>query len=151
MTLIGLDLLGASTPAPSLADVRAGRAVIWKGMTGEAVTYVQALVGVIADGNFGDKTKVAVEDFQRKNGITADGFVGPSTMAALDRLAGGQGGVSRADFSTPDATSIAPTTSTALTVPAAIKASLDGVPTWKLVLGGLGAVALGFGIYEAVS
>lgn len=36
-----------------------------------------------ADGVFGARTAAAVEEFQRKNGLTADGIAGKQTMAAL--------------------------------------------------------------------
>jgi len=35
------------------------------------------------DGIFGSKTRTAVISFQKKNGLTADGIVGPKTLAAL--------------------------------------------------------------------
>ncbi len=35
------------------------------------------------DGIFGSKTTAAVKDFQRKNGLTADGIAGPATLAAM--------------------------------------------------------------------
>lgn len=35
------------------------------------------------DGNFGAKTTEAVKLFQKKNGLTADGVVGPKTRAVL--------------------------------------------------------------------
>ncbi len=35
------------------------------------------------DGIYGAKTKQAVKDFQRKNGLAVDGIVGPKTAAAL--------------------------------------------------------------------
>ena len=36
-----------------------------------------------ADGDFGNDTRAAVLAFQRRNGLTADGIVGPQTWAAL--------------------------------------------------------------------
>ena len=41
------------------------------------------------DGIFGTKTRKAVEYFQRKNGLTADGIVGPATLRALGMTASG--------------------------------------------------------------
>lgn len=94
-----LGRLSSIGGSPSLDSVRAGKAVIKQGDKGSAVEYVQALVGVVADGNFGPKTKSAVESFQLARGLSADGVVGRETMSALDALAGGTGGVARLDFS----------------------------------------------------
>lgn len=41
------------------------------------------------DGIFGSETKKAVISFQKKNGLTADGIVGKSTLAALGMPTGG--------------------------------------------------------------
>jgi hypothetical protein len=38
---------------------------------------------IVPDGLFGDKTKAAVMTFQRKNGLVADGEIGPATWHAL--------------------------------------------------------------------
>ena len=47
------------------------------------------------DGVFGSGTLAAVKSFQRKNGLAADGIVGPKTAAALGiSLAGGSGAAS---------------------------------------------------------
>lgn len=61
------------------------------GSSGETVKAMQILLigndcscgGYGADGEFGIATKVAVLKFQDKNGLTADGIVGPKTWAKL--------------------------------------------------------------------
>ena len=59
-----------------------------RGSRGEMVRQIQkALAGaglrVIVDGNFGPITEEAVKEFQIKNGLKADGIVGPATLALL--------------------------------------------------------------------
>ena len=44
---------------------------------------------VEADGRFGPRTRAAVLEFQRNNGLDADGVVGPLTRSVLDAAAGG--------------------------------------------------------------
>ena len=53
------------------------------GSTGNAVRTLQYELGVTADGDFGPKTKAAIERFQRAHGLEVDGVVGPQTRAAL--------------------------------------------------------------------
>ena len=64
-------------------------AVLEVGSRGDNVTKVQKkliqygyMTGT-ADGRYGEKTRDAVEWFQRKNGLTVDGKVGAKTAAAL--------------------------------------------------------------------
>ena len=64
-------------------------AVYRQGSTGDAVRTIQTKLsnwgyfsGAI-DGIYGPKTEEAVKYFQRKNGLTADGIVGPATLRAL--------------------------------------------------------------------
>ena len=64
-------------------------AVLEVGSSGSDVTRVQKkliqygyMTGA-ADGRYGEKTRDAVRWFQRRNGLTADGRVGPATAAAL--------------------------------------------------------------------
>ena len=66
-----------------------GAAVLEVGSSGSDVTRVQKkliqygyMTGA-ADGRYGEKTRDAVRWFQRRNGLTADGRVGPATAAAL--------------------------------------------------------------------
>jgi len=59
-----------------------------QGSRGDAVTHLQDHLndrgyGLSRDGNFGSGTAGAVRDFQSKNGLAADGVVGPATWNAL--------------------------------------------------------------------
>ena len=65
-----------------------------QGSTGEQVRIIQTKLknwgyydGTV-DGIFGSKTTEAVKYFQRKNGLTADGIVGPATLRALGMSTG---------------------------------------------------------------
>ena len=60
-----------------------------QGSSGEQVRVIQTKLknwgyydGAV-DGVFGSQTTQAVKYFQRKNGLTADGIVGPATLRAL--------------------------------------------------------------------
>ena len=75
--------------APSLAAVRAGTAMIRRGMSGSSVRFVQQHVGAAADGLFGPHTQAAVKAFQRSHHLEVDGIVGPRTMGAIDHGGGG--------------------------------------------------------------
>lgn len=65
--------------------------VLRKGAKGNTVKAMQILLigygcycgGYGADGDFGSGTERAVEDFQRKKGLTPDGICGPKTWAKL--------------------------------------------------------------------
>ena len=73
-------------PATSLPTLK-------KGSTGEYVTLLQTklknkgydLGSYGVDGDFGSATLAAVKAFQKANGLTVDGIVGPKTWAALDQ------------------------------------------------------------------
>ena len=67
-----------------------------RGSSGELVREMQRRLkewgyydGAV-DGVFGGETEEAVEEFQRVNGLEVDGRVGPATLTALGRPAGGQ-------------------------------------------------------------
>lgn len=80
----------------SLAQ-QAQAATYRQGSTGEQVRIIQTKLknwgyydGSV-DGIFGSGTAEAVRYFQRKNGLTADGIVGPATLKALGMSTGGGG------------------------------------------------------------
>jgi hypothetical protein len=58
--------------------------------SGERVKYLQALLGITADGLYGKKTAAAVAAFQKKNSINADGIVNFQTATALCAEKGGE-------------------------------------------------------------
>ena len=80
----------------SLAQ-QAQAATYRQGSTGKQVRIIQTKLknwgyydGAV-DGIFGSGTAEAVRYFQRKNGLTADGIVGPATLKALGMSTGGGG------------------------------------------------------------
>ena len=77
--------LAAALAAPlALAQSGDGSATLLQaGSSGSEVTAVQAALGVAQTGTYGPATRRAVRRFQRANGLTVDGIVGPQTRAAL--------------------------------------------------------------------
>lgn len=79
-----LSSLGIGASAGS-----SGTTVLRNGSRGELVTEIQQRLkswgyyNGSADGVFGSQTETAVRSFQRANGLTVDGIVGPGTYAAL--------------------------------------------------------------------
>jgi hypothetical protein len=77
----------STTPARS--SVPAPATTLAPGDTGTTVKTLQRALAALgfspgaADGDYGSATKKAVADFQRANGLTADGVFGPKTLAAL--------------------------------------------------------------------
>lgn len=57
-----------------------------KGSRGAEVKELQTLLHLFPDGIFGTITEEAVIDFQKKNGLTADGVVGDNTWKVLKGL-----------------------------------------------------------------
>ena len=60
--------------------------VLKKGSKGPAVVTLQEFLKITADGDFGPKTESAVKSYQKKNGLVADGIVGPKTWAHMGIL-----------------------------------------------------------------
>ena len=96
------------TPAPSAADVAAGKATLKQGMQGDAVSELQKMLGVEADGKFGQQTSDAVKSFQQSHGLTPppgmEGQVGKTTWDAIKKEASSGGVVTgnyRVDTNNP--------------------------------------------------
>lgn len=53
------------------------------GSKGDAVRLVQSVVGATIDGDFGLRTEARVKDWQGRNGLLADGVVGPVTWKKM--------------------------------------------------------------------
>jgi peptidoglycan hydrolase-like protein with peptidoglycan-binding domain len=58
-------------------------AILKKGLAGEPVRRLQAKLGVKVDGDFGPGTEKALKDWQKANGLAADGIAGPDTFMAM--------------------------------------------------------------------
>jgi peptidoglycan hydrolase-like protein with peptidoglycan-binding domain len=58
-------------------------AILKKGLAGEPVRRLQAKLGVTADWQFGPGTETALKDWQKKNGLSADGIAGPDTFMSM--------------------------------------------------------------------
>ena len=89
-------LLAVVALAMALAPGALAAKVLEVGSSGSDVTKVQkkliewGYLSGTADGRYGEKTRNAVMSFQRKNGLSADGRVGPATAAAMGvTLSGG--------------------------------------------------------------
>lgn len=57
--------------------------ILKKGGCGTEVRKLQNILNILADGIFGSLTEEAVKEFQRANGLKADGIVGPATRKKL--------------------------------------------------------------------
>ena len=79
-------------PAPSLADVKAGNAVLQKGHKGDAVSHVQDLLRIHIDRKFGANTETAVIEFQQRSSTAVEpgmeGKVGRALLEAMEAAAG---------------------------------------------------------------
>lgn len=85
----------APTPAPKPTPIVKPTVVtttnLKKGSTGNAVKTLQNNLNLLgyncgtADGIFGDKTVVAVKNFQKANKLAIDGIVGKNTQSAIEK------------------------------------------------------------------
>lgn len=72
----------APQPAPALVFAYPGTP-LRLGSKGDAVKLVQSVVGATPDGDFGSVTDRRVRDWQSRNGLLADGVVGPVTWKKM--------------------------------------------------------------------
>lgn len=78
-TPLALGQTTAQAPAPQ---------TLQSGSSGGAVKALQSALGLKATGRFTPAVARAVKAFQRKNGLTVDGIVGPQTASALGLSSG---------------------------------------------------------------
>lgn len=71
------------TKADLTGDITVRLPQISKGCTGAAVKMLQVMLGIEADGSFGDVTEKAFKTFQRNTGQTQDGICGPNGWRAV--------------------------------------------------------------------
>jgi len=92
-----LDKAPLTGPVPdsnslSLDDLRQNRSYLQPGASGPVVQEIQTLLrakgyALGLDGNYGPETTRAVRQFQQDHQIEANGFVGQTTLAALEKSA----------------------------------------------------------------
>lgn len=73
---------GGGTPAPVWKGDM-GWPVLSYGMINDYVKQLQAFLGITQDRSFGPATLAAVKSWQSKNGLVADGYVGPATQTKM--------------------------------------------------------------------
>jgi putative chitinase len=79
---VAMQALTGTVPSRSPISA-ASTSTLRRGSTGDAVKQMQQKLGIPSDGDFGAGTEAAVRKWQAANGLTADGVVGPKTLAAL--------------------------------------------------------------------
>lgn len=78
---------GAISLEPYLSDKFVFTRNLWLGMNNNDVLELQKRLGIdysTGPGNFGPKTLISVIQYQKANGISPTGFVGPITRASLN-------------------------------------------------------------------
>ncbi|MBW4613138.1 MAG: N-acetylmuramoyl-L-alanine amidase [Desmonostoc vinosum HA7617-LM4] len=84
-SIVGIQPTGTATEATwnAINLILAKRIIRPNHAGGSVVRYLQYRLNVEADGIFGAQTEAAIKQFQRQNGLTADGIVGPATWQKL--------------------------------------------------------------------
>jgi len=79
-----IDDTNNETPQTPVSNTSVEKLPFKKGMKGETIKSIQIkLGGLTVDGDFGRLTEAKVKEFQRSNGLVADGIVGKLTWKAL--------------------------------------------------------------------
>ena len=82
--LHAMEVLGGKVEAVPVSESTSGKPpTLRKGSKGEWVKKMQKVLGTTPDGDFGPGTERAVKAWQASKGLTADGIVGPKTLAAM--------------------------------------------------------------------
>lgn len=71
-------------PEKTSADYVEPPPTLRRGASGVNVVKLQRALGLTVDGDFGPRTENAVKAYQKKNGLGADGIVGPATWDKIN-------------------------------------------------------------------
>ncbi|MEA5572474.1 N-acetylmuramoyl-L-alanine amidase [Calothrix sp. UHCC 0171] len=83
--IVGVQVTGiiGNTTWEAINQILAKRIIRPNHAGGPVIRYIQYRVGVEIDGVYGTQTEVAVKNFQRQNGLLADGIIGPISWQKL--------------------------------------------------------------------
>jgi peptidoglycan hydrolase-like protein with peptidoglycan-binding domain len=79
----GLSADGIAGPDTFMAMGLYELILLKDGTRGSTVKVLQEKLGVTADGQFGAGTERALKEYQKANGLKADGLAGPATLAQM--------------------------------------------------------------------
>jgi murein L,D-transpeptidase YcbB/YkuD len=79
----GLSADGIAGPDTFMAMGLYELILLKDGTRGSTVKALQEKLGVTADGQFGAGTERALKEYQKANGLNADGLAGPATLAQM--------------------------------------------------------------------
>ncbi|WP_138502794.1 N-acetylmuramoyl-L-alanine amidase [Nostoc sp. PA-18-2419] len=84
-TIVGVQATGIAGPTTwnSINVILAKRIIRLNHAGGEVIRYLQYRLGVEVDGVYGPQSEAAMKNFQKQNGLQADGIVGPTTWQKL--------------------------------------------------------------------
>ncbi|BAZ39107.1 peptidoglycan-binding domain 1 [Calothrix sp. NIES-4101] len=83
--IVGVQVTGiiGNTTWAAINQILAKRIIRPNHAGGPVIRYIQYRIGVEIDGVYGTQTEVAVKNFQRQNGLLADGIIGPISWQKL--------------------------------------------------------------------